>query len=432
MDKKLLSAMRRLPIPIPDAAFSFMPFDVFRGPVGGFVVDPNFDLQTYAGVSVTKEYWVKPAAEGGSDLNSGADESNAFATISHAMGQADVDRIRVKAGLYYLADGWNGLTPNRNLEVIGYDGDVISSTEVLGLVWAADGVYTNCYKADVTGYTSYCVADGISPDIYGDSIPLHRQATLAAVDANPGSFLQSGTDLYVRLLDDRAPDSDVHVFNAVNNGRTSDPVTYYVEGVTFHGGGRPFLAGSSSALCKLYMRECAFKYSARNAAREGIFINGLGEVILENCVSARNGGDAFKSDIDTVSANLILINPIGRFCGRTGDANVNGYSRHEAGNTIIINGEMFECLGRVIQDVNLGGGSPKQWNMGLYLHDPANPASGYNFAVGGSGAEMWIDTGRSTGAAIADIEAGAGSTIYYRNFDPATPVTAGAGTVTTY
>ena len=108
----------------PDAAFSWLPFVPQKLGANKFRIPASWNLASYASIAVSKTYWVKPAAEGGSDAATGADEAHAFATFGKALSKTDVDRIYVKAGLYGVlayptASNWANASPARSIAVIG-------------------------------------------------------------------------------------------------------------------------------------------------------------------------------------------------------------------------------------------------------------------------------------------------------------------------
>jgi hypothetical protein len=409
----------------PDVAFAFLPFDIEKKG-NKFRVAPSFDLQTHAGITVAKTYYVKPASEGGNNSSDGLTEATAFATIAYALGRADTDRVLVKAGTYNGTSGWNNASPNRNIEIIAYGGEVISSYYASGLVWGAvDGHYEASYTTNISG-----VIDKSSPDADGDGIPLVYAADAATVDATPGTwFYDTVLDIiYVNTLDSRAPVGNIYCSIGSSNGRLDDAVTYYIEGITFEGGTRGFLAGVANINGKLYFKDCKFLYSGNNSTTDAMSITGLGEVICQDCIAARNGGDGFKMQPSgAINADLVLIDCIGRNNGLTSSTNANGYSRHGPGNTVAINCEFFGNYGPNVRDVTDG---TLTWLLGCYGHDPMGAGSKYNFSMGNA-TKMWLDTCISEDA-DTDLYASETAEINYRNMTPASPTTGGTGTIQTY
>ncbi len=406
-------------IPNPTGWTWSLPFNVLRASTS-VVIDPSFNLETYANISVSKTYYVSTT---GSDGNSGIDENHALRNVKTAMNKVDADQVLIKAGTFRGAEGWNNASPNRNMKIKGYGGSVILSLELTGLSYAA---VSSHYEA-TTATAITCVVDASSPDVYGDSIPLIPQANSAAVNTTPGSWYYDAgaTTLYVHTLDSRSPDSNILAFINQGNGVQDDAVTYYVEGIDFWGGTQAMGIVSTSASCNFYAKNCSFKYDRWTIQSNGIQMNGGGEVILQGCVSSRNSGDGFKPiQNGAQGCNLALINCIGRTNGLPSLTSSNGYSRHDSGNTVTVNCEFFNSWGRNSHSINNGG---KEWHLGTYCHDPlTTDSTSINFEIDDV-STMWLDSCRYAGALVADVYAGTNATIYYRNMG--TPVTGGPGTI---
>ena len=403
----------------PNAAFSFLPFNIQRLN-DTFRVDPIFDLQTYSGVVVNKTYYVKMASEGGNDAASGADEANALATISAAILKADVDRVMVKAGIYNGAAGMNAYVPNHDLEVIGYGGDVICPTDIIGLAFSA--VDNHYEAARPTGI--HVVYDSSVLDDFGDYVPLTYVVSAAEVEATAGTWFWGTDVLYVHTVDSRAPDADIHcsygtrTYNAVHNTAN----TYYIEGLHFYGSLIPFILDSTSPDCKLYLKNCSFKYGSNNTFTwSGLRIGGGGEIIAENCVFARCAQDGVQINVKTAqSPNVALINCDSRSHGLTVNTNnnSNGVSRHGPGNSVIINSRLYNTYGPNILDVNDG---TYTWMLGCTCTDSVGTAFRHNYGISNA-SFMWLDRCTATGvAADNQLYASVGANLYYRKMNPSTP-----------
>ena len=105
-------------VAIPNAAFAWVPFAV-QQKGNNFRVDPAFDLQAHAGITVNKTYYVD--ADTGNDTNTRADWDHALKTITKATDKADVDRIYARGRFIKSAQA---LTLNRNWELIGGAGQL--------------------------------------------------------------------------------------------------------------------------------------------------------------------------------------------------------------------------------------------------------------------------------------------------------------------
>ena len=410
----------------PPAGWTWsLPFTLQRRKSSFRVVFP-LDLKTYANITVAKTYWVKQAADGGSDVASGADEAHALATFNAALSKADVDCVMVKAGVY--DPGWNNKQMTRSVQVIGYGGPVITRKCAAALSWSPVGNHYEAAYATNIG----SVIDAQNPDACGDYIPLVNQASSANVDATPGSWYYGSSTIYVRTLDSRQPDANIFCHISAANGRATNAVTLYLEGISFWGGSSPLLASLAVAGGKIYCKNCDFKYGSNTTATDAFTISGFDEVIMQNCISARNGGDGFKMQVSgSLAANLALINCTGRNNGMTNSTNANGYSRHGPGNTIVVGGSYFGNYGPNIKDINAG---TLTWCLGVRNTTPACASANYNFAVGDASATplLWLDTCASLGIVVKDLYAGPGAVIKYHNMTPSVPTFEGGGSVTSY
>lgn len=390
-------------------------------------VDPSFNLQTYAGISVAKTYYVDRGMP--DDTGDGLSWATALQKVKTAIAKVDADRVFIKTGWYEYGYGWDATSvANRNMEVIGVGGPVILSTNDPTLVYALDG---NHYEAAATTKI-WLVVDKSSIDANGDYMRYTIKASEAEVDSTPGSYYWAANVLYVRTFDNRAPDANILAYpTSTYCGVTTRAKTIYLEGLTFLGGAIAFGAISASALCKLYARDSYFGYCYNS---NGVSITGCGEAILQRCVCAKNKVDGFKPIENTGQyANVALLDCIGRSNGVPGDTSSNGYSRHDRGQSIVVNGDYFSNYGRNIHDINAGVGNPLLWGLGVKAHDClATGANNINFGIGTAanpGGVAWLENCISYGSTY-DLDAGAGATMNYRL--PFNPVKTGAGTFLVY
>lgn len=423
MDKKKVALMMggsNNSIPKPDAAFDFVPFKIYKSGTGVFSITPSFNLQTYAGITVSKTYYV---ATDGNDLNNGLTPETALAKVNTAINKADADRVYVKAGWYTHSNGWNSASPNRSIEVIGYGGDVTITRDVVGLSWSAvDNHWEASYVSNIS-----CIFDTSITDIHGDYQNLLRVPDVVTVDSTVGSFYYDAVAdiIYIRTSDSREPDADIHCQYGDIVGYINYPVTYYIENLNFYGGSRPFLISSASALTKLYAKDCEFSYGGDQ--NEGINASGGGEVILMDCLSVKCAGDGFKVQTNTIDCNFIAYNCKSRSHGKTGNTVINGFSRHGGGANVLINCEFYENFGPGHADIN----TTKTWCLGENSHDAISASNRVGYSIANT-VQMWLDTCQSSDNADGDMVASAGSTIKYRNFTPTSPITSGDGTIITY
>lgn len=410
-----------------------LPFEILQN---GRIFSTNLDLQAYAGIVVATTYYVDRAMA--DDTGNGLTPATAFQKVTTALGKANVDRIYIKAGTYELGYTWGVTSPARNVEIIGYGGTVRLSAHRAGLAWVLDGAHYEVSQA----VKIWNVWDASVLDANGDYTMLTRVANEAAVEATAGTwYWDDASDmLFVRTSDDRAPDADILPMETLSyGGYMNTAKTLYLEGLSFEGGAIAFGFSTSSAVTRVYAKNCTFKYCYN---LQCVLMAGGNEAIMQNCISARNlsldgsATDGFKAiESSGQYNNLALINCIGRHNGKAGDSSSNGYSRHSRGNTVVIGGEYYENYGRNIHDIDSGEGDPKTWVLGTILHDSGAVAgSNINISIGttaNTGGEMWLDSVTSYDSTV-DIEANTDAIMYIRKLSPSNPVTAGGGTITPY
>src|SRR3990167_8072857 len=233
-------------------------------------------------------YYVKL---GGSDVDTGLSWDHALGSIQVAVGKADVDRVYVQAGLYTRNFGWNDINLARSCSIIGVDGQVISSTQVMSLVWALTAGQTYTYETTRTSVQG--VFDKAVLDANGDYTRYSNQSSIATVEATPGSWWQSGSLVYVHTINNRPVDADVYVSLIQYNGDAIGNITIYIENITFEGGIAAFRMsdGGAGQTPKLYAKNCQFKYSTNG---NGLTVLTASETILQSCVAAANLQDGFN------------------------------------------------------------------------------------------------------------------------------------------
>ena len=388
--------------------------DVFRA--------EGFDISSLMPPAVVT-YYVKI---GGSDAADGLTWGTAFATLGVALAKADVDRIYIQGpATFTRLGGWNDVDLTRSCSIIGVGGQVILSTQVVGIVWSLTAGQTYTYEGTRSNVQG--VFDRLTLDANGDYTKYSNQSSIATVEATPGSWWQSGTTLYIHQPDNRAPDSDVFVSLIQYNGDCIGNITIYLENLTFEGGIAAFrfrnsLAGQTP---KLYAKNCKFKHATNG---NGLTLTGITTAILQSCEAAANLADGFNYHIlNSVAPRAIEIDCIGRDNGLTASDTDNGSSCHDGGSVIRLNGQYHGCKGpNVVED-----GALESWNLGVDAYDSNAGAAGQNadFLCGTSGV-MWLDRCRSYGS-INGIVAGSGTTIHKRKCSTVV-ADSGSGTIDSY
>ena len=282
-------------VAVPDAAFDWLPFTIQTNGYK-FRPDPSFNLQSHANITVNKTYYVD--SENGDDGNSGADWDNALKTLTEAWSKADVDRI-------YATGQWThnqqlSIT-TRDFELIGV-GDCVITCDVTDEFVGAWSAVDDHYEATVSDYV-YSMRDESDPDAncpeWGTN--LTTKASIAEVDANPGSWWQDwpSRKIYVRTFDSREPDTDLRSYKNLALYIARNNQTVYLENLKLFTG--TYWRSDDVGGLKVYAKNCEFY--------KGLFY-GMDEVIFEDCVShCHKEGDVMDyNDRGDITENAVEIN----------------------------------------------------------------------------------------------------------------------------
>jgi len=223
----------------PAFSDSYYPtYSLYGSGVGGYT--SNFNPLTVKPTGT--EMFV---AVNGNDITGDGTISNPYATITKAILMGAVI-VNLRAGIHNdtLIANWN---PSTAVALISYDGKgkatLIHGSR--GLTWTQQGspnaaVYAatvvgtiiNVVDLDASGikYSGETLIDG-SPA----PVPFSTVASVAAAQADPSSWYQSGTTLYVRTETGRAPDDNIVIMNSNAHMNTNNPNTIYIDGVAIWG-----------------------------------------------------------------------------------------------------------------------------------------------------------------------------------------------------
>lgn len=409
------------PVPVPDGFDWNPPVAVYKTGGRTFGVG-DFDVSQLAPTG--KAYYVDVV--GGNNSNTGLSAGQALQTLEAAFGKSDYDVIYVAPGLYDWVNGWHALSPTRNFSLIATAPGVILSRHE-AKVYAADGENPGAYKttwANVSGGNAF---DAAYLDENGYYSALTLAASAAACASTPGSWYTDNASVWVHLIDDRAPDSNLRVFRAASHViLTRDNLTAYFEGINIEGGSSAAFwvrNNSSTGGTTVYAKDCQFRYAIGN----GVSVQGV-DTIFQNCVAEANSDDGFNYHIrNTVIPNSVEIGCIGRWNGYNdlADQSANGSSTHDAGKIVRVSCEYHNNRGPNVIDID----NAQSWNLGVYAHESITATAGnrVNFAVVG---DMWLDTCESADSDV-DLSTLTGGTIYTRDLI-SEGNNAGSGTITTY
>lgn len=367
-----------------------LPFTIQRmGSV--FRVDPNFVLQTYAGITVTTTYYVDKAT--GSDSNTGLSWAQAFKTFFNVVRNCtDVDRVYVKPGWYFYDEAWSWYR-DRHMEIIGVGSGVYLTSDVYDELGAFT-LDTTHYEFTVpAAYTLTDVQDALTLNSFGDPTSLTNVANEAAVEATGGTWCQTGTTLFIHNFGDREPDTNNRYYRAgyANLTVTTDK-TLYVENITF-APGFYYVPSAAATAATVYFKDVV--------AQSYIF-QGQNEIILQNCRAKSATGDCYNyKESSEVIPKVIEIDCEG-YNISTGGAD-QASTCHDGVQIVRINGVYHDVSGQCIADVDA---TTNSWNLGCEIYNSRVTLEGVY-----SGGTMWLDR-CNIHDVITDLENEAATTIY--------------------
>lgn len=378
-------------------------------------VDPDFDLETYANISVTKTYYVDSV--NGSDSNTGLSWAQAFKTLSKIQSQGDADLVYIAENSYFQKNQ-RSTQYTRNIKFIGL-GTGATRPRITADINNQTGAFSvhsgNCYKANITEYCGYAY-DNSNINAFGNETALTAAASIAACIATPNTFFTDwpNTDVYVNLFDGRVPDANLILGDSLSMAVTADNRRQYFENIIFNG--IQLYNSTSTGGLKVYMKNCTF----------GATVFGVSEFIMQDCVCySRGGGDTVNYDLrNTIETVAYEIN-CNIMTQDLGTSNIQASTAHNGCTIVRIGGSYHNTGGQNVADVT--GGVGQTWMLGCELYESVTGVGVY-FSI----LTAWLD-----GVYIHDnsigIEAPSGTTVYYKNLrNLTTTPTTGGGTFTPY
>lgn len=428
----------------PHIGFPSVPFGAkFYVSGSTFTTDYNPACPLTEGAPGVSTYYIDKAT--GNDSNPGT-ASQPFKTFYKAatIGRSEAPNmlLKVKGGTYLQAENLGSFQNQAlKLAVVPWDGAPIICTNEIpmtGASWTLDTGAT--YYASLAGYHyaeyNSTVWDGAFPDAWGDHKPLLPAATLADCRATAGTFFlddPSATRIYVHTQDGRAPDANIHVFEA--NGAPGAFVDFagspastelYVEGITFLGGAAAFYTQQKDNVnvTKAIFKNCTMKYSKGNYCS---YVSGNVLVAHINCVVAKSYGDCISYEAYAGPSPVGLeINCEARGAGCTLTNSISNQGSTMHGGTIVrLNGFYHHNQNDQIADV----GTMNSWNIGCRTGASLQSGfAGYRCGNGPAGSNMTLEGCLSSGTTY-DIISDTGSAVYQHNFIGAA-TNSGAGAIT--
>lgn len=230
----------------------------------------------------------------GSDSNPGTSGSQ-YKTISKALEQADVNGVVLASGLHGGSTAsWNNTytQPDRSVCMWSTGRALIAVTED-DITWSLTAAQTNTYEITRTAATTR-VVDMTNVNSKGKPAALTSRASIALVEANPGSYFSDGgtSKVYVHTWDSRAPDQNVIVQIGTWSPRapfTSANRFLRLENITFVG-----YTGTVAGSNVLDKTGCQYYYDEVDAWYGDEFNHQLAdEVYRDSCKIGASSSDLF-------------------------------------------------------------------------------------------------------------------------------------------
>lgn len=376
-----------------------------------FLVDPIFDLESYAGITVNKTYYVNSDPLIGNDSNDGLTPATALRTLNEANSRSDAQRVIIAENSYFY----------KNERPTQFSG----SYKIIGLgsgstrPWITNDItnqigpfsqVSNYYQASIDYVQK--VYDFANLDEHGKPQSLTAVSSIAEVDSTPGSFYHDVVSdmVYVRteepdgeggFLPGREPDANLSFFDSLTYRLREDNATQYIENIIFFGGAVQMQSNSIAGGTKAYFKNCLFWGS--------LYPHGLDEVGVWSCVVDNFGGDCFNYDWKNYGGENVIKTkgfeynaiPTNR---KKGDTTSQASTSHNGCEIVRINGVYYDTAGQNIADVT----GSQTWILGARL---SGSETGVGFRIQ-DGGNAWLDRVRIYGNS-SPLETAGGSKIFY-------------------
>lgn len=213
-------------------------FDVVRDGYGGW--HTTYDWNSIKYKIHGQQVWIDPV--NGNNANSGT-KNSPKKSIHWVIDNFDASNpiiVNLTPGWYNYPDAFNGADIDRPIRFVCPDGIAYVTTSDTLSQWSvhSGNVYGGHYLG-TAGLEASEAADFTNLDAYGLPVRLTAVSSIAEVESTPGSVyaIAANDSFYVRLWDDRAPDSDFHIFFEKNAVESFDDSNIYFENIYFMGGG---------------------------------------------------------------------------------------------------------------------------------------------------------------------------------------------------
>jgi hypothetical protein len=384
---------------IPDSDFNNIPLTILTD---GRNFTTNFDITKFKYKGGTT-YYVDPVL--GKDGNPGRTENTAFYSVYKALQVcSDGDTIILLDGLYTRSNWTQDGYIEKSVNIIAKNAGKVIVKNGNNHTYELYAPYTKTY------YTSRNIVIKAVQKIGNETTELTAVNSIESVENTEGSFYCDGTNTYVHLYGDEAPNDD-NCFLLLQTNKalvhtlcTDENVTLYLEGIDFIGGNPStvlFSASNTYTAPKLYAYNCRFKH-AYDATQSKDAVSILGATaIFVKCEASFSNKDGFNyHQYNGIVSYGIEIDCIGK-CngyGNTGDPYNNGSTAHDGYKVIRINGIYHDNYGANVADVHV---NTKSLNLGCVAFDSTADQSNNacaDFAAQQSGTTMYLDNCRAFGS----------------------------------
>ena len=348
----------------------------------------DFDIRCKKIKNGGKTYYISTL---GDDNNDGLSISTPFKTFEKALSMSDIETLFVCSGNYFYKTNFSSkITVNKSINIIGQDNVNIVLGEKVTYVKHATlpNTWQISYFTDVQH-----IIDTKYKDENNCFVELIKVVGSADVDNTLNSFA-SGSNTYLRLLDNREPDDYVFVGSKSNISFTITSVDniqskVYMENINIIGSTVPFtiITPTGQPLKNImYGYKCKFLNSATYNS-----LNSLGaDTFLVECEANGSNKDGFNYHASGGKIpHSIEIDCKGIGNGRnTDDDHNNGSTTHDGGKIIRINCYYSSNQGGNVADTNSGSQS---FNVGCISSNSvtSNIEKNSNYTAH-ENAELWL------------------------------------------
>jgi hypothetical protein len=361
-----------IPVSIPSGFLVTPPFEIQQSGTS-YRVDPDFDLETYANISVTKTYYVDSV--NGSDSNTGLSWAQAFKTLSKIQSQGDADLVYIAENSYFQKNQ-RSTQYTRNIKFIGL-GSGATRPKITADINNQTGSFSvhsgNCYKANITEFCGYAY-DNANLNSFGNPTSLSPAASIAACIATPNTFFTDwpNTDVYVNLFDGRVPDSNLIFGDGTCMAVTADNRKQYFENIIF-GSTVIYQNSTSTGNLKGYFKNCLIKGT----------IAGVTEFIIQDCDTySRLGEDCMNYDVRNTLPTIAYELNCNINTQALGTSNTQASTTHNNCTIVRVGGSYYSTGGQNMADVTGG----QSWVLGSEMYS-SNSGIGCFFSL----TKVWLD-----------------------------------------